>query len=141
MATQRYKTAHFDWTDSGAQTHNLAVPLQEIRPAYRFGGRFERESLSLVNREVWWASVVYEVVAVIRYDDTPQELIDLLIAGAKNITVTYDDSDGNTYACKMVGLANQLDVPFDENQKALDEHRIEIRLRKTDGSAFTSSIF
>ena len=140
MATQRFGTAHFDYTDSTAETHSLAVPLQEVRPGYRFGGKWIRESLDLTNREVWWTDVVYEVIAVIRYDDTPQSLIDLLIAGAKNITVTYDDGT-NTHSCKIVGLPNNLQVGFDEDQKAVDEHKIEITLRKTDGTAFTSSFF
>lgn len=134
-------TAHFDYTSGGAQTHNLAVPLQEVRPSIRFGGRWVRESLDLTNREVFETGSAYEIVAVLRFDNEPQSLIDLLAAGAENITLTYDDGDGNTFNVKMIGLPNVITPEFDENQKALDEHRMEIRLRKTDGTAFNSAIF
>lgn len=141
MATQIFGTAEFTYTSGGTQTHTLAVPLQQVRPSVR-QKKWTRESINFANRETWYvpSGAVYEVVAVIRYDDSPQSLIDLLLAGAQDITVTYDDGV-TTHACKIIGLPEEITVGFDELQQTEDWHRIEIRLRKTDGTAFASSIF
>lgn len=140
-SSQLLGTAHFDYTSGGSQTHNLAVPLQEVRPVIRYGGRWVRESLDLSNKEEWDTGSVYQVVAVIRFDDQAQSLIDLLKAGAELIDLTYDDGGGNTYTVNMIGLPNRIVADFDEEQKALDEHRYEVTLEKTDGTAFNSAIF
>lgn len=141
MATSLFGSAQFSYTKSGAQTHTLAVPLQQVRPVVR-QRKWVRESINYATREVWYPSggAVYEVVAVIRYDDTPQSLVDLLLAGAQDITVTYNDGTTN-HTCKMIGLPEEITVPFDELQQTEDWHTFEIRLRKTDGSAFNATIF
>lgn len=134
-------SATFTWTDGTGQTHNLRVPLQKVRPAFR-GRRWVRESLDMTVREVWTTGYVYEVVAEIRYEDAPQSLIDLLLAGWRGIAVTYNDGDGNSYACHLIEPSGDaVDAGWDDHQVALDEHRVEIRLRKTDGTAFNSAIF
>jgi len=139
-ATQRFGTTKFTWTDGGAKEHTLAVPLQQVRPSARLK-KYERDSINGASHEVWsFGTGVYEVVGVIRYDDAPQSLIDLLLAGARGIAVSYYD-DTNTHACYIIGLPEVIDVGFDDDQIPLDEHKIEIRLRKTDGSAFASTIF
>lgn len=140
-ATQLFGTTSFSWTDGGAQEHTLSVPLQKVRPSVRLR-RWVRESIDYSTREVWYAgSGVYEIVAEIRYDDAPQSLVDLLLAGAKDITITYDDGT-NTHACKLIDPATEAITPgFDDYQTAEDWHRIEIRLRKTDGSSFNATVF
>ena len=141
MATQLFGTAEFTYTSGGAQTHTLAVPLQQVRPSVR-QRKWVRESVNYATREVWYPSsgAVYEVVAVIRYDDSPQSLIDALLAGAQDITVTYDD--GTTqHACKIINLPDEITVGFDDMQQSEDWHTFEIRLRKTDGSSFNATIF
>lgn len=137
-----FGSAKFTYTDGTSETHNLTIPLQKVIPSVRFGMKRTRESLDLANHETWWTGTAYEVVAQIRYDDAPQSLIDLLLAGGKGITITYDDGDGNTVSCKLVAPGEEVITPdFDEDQEAFDEHVIEIRLRKTDGSAFGGWIF
>lgn len=135
-----FGTATLSWTEGGAQSHTLQVPIQEVRPSYR-ARRYVRESLDYSNREVYTiGSGVYEILGVIRYDNDPQSLIDMLSAGARGLTLTYDDGT-NSYACYLVYDSDEITPDFDVDQKAFDELKMEVRLRKTDGTAFPSSVF
>ena len=140
MATQIFGTTEFTWTDSGAKTHTLAVPIQQVQPAYSIR-QWTRTSISYVNRETWVAGFAYEISGLIRYDDTPQSLIDLLLAGGRGLVVTYDD-DTNQTACYMVAPVDRVVVAgFDAFQQSEDWHRMAIRLRRTNNAAFPSSVF
>lgn len=136
-----FGTARFTWTDTEEKLHTLNVPLQKVKPAVRLR-RWVRESINFTNREVWYAGDgVYEIVAEIRYDENPQSLVELILAGLKGITITYYDGFSE-HECEMVApTADEFVAGFDDHQATQDWHRVEIRLRKTDGSAFTPSVF
>lgn len=135
-----YGTARFTWTDTVLQIHTLNVPLQKVRPSFRVQ-RWVRESINYANREVWAAGDgVHEIVGLVRYDEFPESLVEALAAGVKGTTITYYDGV-EEYDCYLVEPGAVFDLDFDDLQSTEDWHLVEVRLRKTDGTAFGSSAF
>lgn len=140
MATSRFLgLAEFTWTDSGAQTHVLRTPLQEVRPAKDvWAGR--SQSVSRQNIEITEVGGgCYEILCRIRWEDAKEALIDLMAAGWRGITLRYTP-DTNTAAefhdCVYMGPNPKNSVGFDVDQKTFDEVAVEIRLRRTDCGSF-----
>ncbi len=141
-STQLFGTTEFQWTDGGAQTHTLAIPLQGLRPVMRLRRRV-RESLDYSNIEFFTYGSTFEVIVEIRYDETPEDLLRLLLAGGKGLTITFDD-DTTTWPCYMIfDSFGDLDITpdFDAAGRILGEYRYTIRLRRTDNAAFTQNFF
>lgn len=134
-------------------THQLAVPLQQVRPAYRYGFRGISEPHDLSSRGVVTVGGVYLVVGVIDYEDEPQSLIDILRLAWDGLTLRYIPSQAAAtefHDCFLIA-PNPPDlelggVPFTGDeiwQRLFDEHRLEITLQRTDGGDFnqTPSVF
>ena len=138
----RVGTSKFTWTDSGAQTHDLQIELQKVRPAAKYR-TYVRDSLDFSTREVIDIGGVYEVIGLIRYEDDPQGVLDLILAGIRGLALTYYDHDGVANVETMLVSPTSPDVviDFDVDQSQFDEHMVEVRLRRTSGAAFPSWIF
>jgi hypothetical protein len=139
-STQFYGDARFTWTDGGAQTHTLALPLQEVRPAkdlWRgFAQAVDRSAVEVL--EV--GAGVYEIVCIINYENDPESLLDMMVAGWRGITLRYipdySGAPSEYHDCIYIGPDPKTAIPFGADQKVFDEHRVEIRLRRTDGGSF-----
>ena len=98
--TSLYLDGIIKWGTSWANSHQLRVPLQQVRPGHR-KRRYVREPLDYSSRDVTSiGSGVYEIVALIRFDTDPDGLLSLLIAGLDGETLRYypdETGDSGTY--------------------------------------------
>lgn len=140
--TQFFGNARFEWTDDGAQVHSLAIPLQEIRPAKDlWSGRAQSADRTAIEiMEV--GAGVYEIICIIDYENEAEALLDMMVAGWRGITLKYIPDNGTPaefHNCVYMGPDPKGGIPFGADQKVFDEHRIEIRLRRTDGASFAQT--
>ena len=126
------------WTDAGSpRVYLLNRPLDRVQYAIRQTA-YAVDSLDLTQRQVFTVGTgVYELVAQIRYDETPQDLVDLLKYGQQGGTLTYWpdlDNDQESYACYLL-------EPFDpvlelESSYPAVGSLVTVRLRQTTGARF-----
>lgn len=155
--------AGFIWQDTtGERTFNLRAPLRATRTAVR-QVRFVRESVDLATRNVTVVgSGVHEIVADIRYEDavglgnTTHILSHFLLFGIRGGLVQYFPDLATTsefFDCLLIepgggGAGGTAGVAASEQTVAVtsmdadrgfpgfEDLSVQIRLRKTDGSAF-----
>ena len=138
--------AEFQWTDpdgGGGQTHAMRVPLTRVRPAYRLR-RYVSESEDMSAREVVTTGKVYEAVGLVRYDDDPASLVNMVRAGARGAVLTYFPDVGAGTPSITLLLTEPGDkwaAALDEFPAAFREYTAELRFRRTDGSAFPDWFF
>lgn len=118
---------------AGPTTHQLAVPLR-FESARQVKWRSAVDSLDKANREVVTiGSAVEEAVIVIRYDNEPGPLKDMLTAGMDGTTLDYypDLSDTGT-KYEMLVVEVEVDVqPDPDTHKARGEWMAKVRVRAT----------
>lgn len=130
-------------------THQLAVPLQRVRPAYRYGFRGVSEPHDLSTRAVVTVGGAYLVVGSIDYEDEPQSLIDVLKLAWDGLTLRYIPSQataGEFHDTFLIApeppALEQTGIPFrgdDVWQRLFDEHTLDITLQRTDGGKFNQT--
>lgn len=145
-----FETAQITYTDGGAQTYTLRQPLSGVTPGLRWGGQWVAESLDGSVREVLTiaGSEIYLIEGMIRYEDQPGDLVAMILAGQKGITLNYyPDTTGQPgvfVACNLVAPA-----PGREWRASLErtgpvaprEKALQITLQRTDETAFPSWVF
>jgi len=143
----------WDSTSAGTGVLMLRAPLRAVRTSVR-QTMFVHEDLDYSVREVTTSgSGVHELVADMRYEDAPATLAEFLLFGMRGGTITYvpDLTDQQRYwDCYLVepggspglseaqasaGLAT-VDMDGASGSPGHEWLQMEIRLRKTDGTAF-----
>jgi hypothetical protein len=144
-------SASLVYTPSGgaATTHNLALPLgimREFTPS-RVISIYDWWTEDLENnRTVTIGSGVREVVFGVRFDDEPNELLDLLWEAITNkVTVTYIPvASGNEYDFKVVEIvgaqSGNITIEQDRQRWGAGEWQVMFRARRIDGGTFNSLI-
>lgn len=133
---QLFGTAKFTWTDGVGQEYLLRVPLQQIQAAGR-SRSYVAESLDYSVRQTVTIGQVHEIIAVIRYEDEPTTLVDFLFAGMSGKEIIYDDGT-NQFTCFLIEPEpEEFSLDLEQDANIFGENSIEVRLRKTDGTAFT----
>lgn len=134
----------YDHPEDGETVHLLAVPLspvREIRPSTRVA-RYDWWAWNNVDREVVTVgSRVWEVVATIRLEDEPVELMDMLATALDDdLTLTYQMSaEGTEYPVRVVEVLDSeggdLGIIGDRGRYSFGEWEVQVRLRRTDGGS------
>jgi len=123
------------------RSHDLALPLQGVRPATA-GVALVGETLDRRVREVTTFGSVNEVIGEVRYDDEPESLKDVLNDAAKGHALVYLADQGVLdagYELDLIEPAFPIaDIPFDADQRVFDEHRIMLRLRQPTGQSLSA---
>lgn len=121
-------------------SHDLAIPLQKVRPK-SFDRAWTSESLDGTTfHTIQVGSSLNERTVMIRYEDDPENLVDLLrdvIVEKK--TLRIDDGLGNTDDVKVVEPGVQeWREQFEEaaDFETYQEFDFRMTVRKTDGSNF-----
>lgn len=152
MATEQiYGAAEIGYTplDSYDEVvHLLAVPLM-INPAWGFRltrrkRRWEAWTADSTERAVFVVgSEVSEIGVLIRFENQPTELIELLRAGLEdNVVLTYRPHGmaGDDFPCLLVsvgdGEADQIVLQPDRQRFTFGEYEVAIVLRRVDGGTF-----
>lgn len=144
-----YGSAELEYTPAEGYdpvVHPLAVPLM-INPAWGFQAtrrrrRWETWSADQTVREVFvLGSGVSEIGALIRFEDEPEDLIELLRAGLDDgVTLTYRPYGpyGAEYDCLLVSVADGdvITLQPDRERFSLGEYEVAIVLRRVDGGTF-----
>lgn len=133
------------WTDPGTGTERvvlLDVPLRDLRPGY---SQTAYTSESLDKTAIATITVgegAHELVGMVRYEDNPQGLLDMVQVGATNTTLTYipDLADPDqAYSVKLISprSVEALTLDLDRQRALFGEMEVELRFRQTDETAFT----
>ncbi len=147
MATAQIFGAARITIDPGGGTeliHNLAVPLQRVRPDYWYGHRSVKQSTDGTVRDVVTVGGFYVVWGVIDYEDEPQSLIDVLRRMWDGETGRYTPDTAvpaQFHDAQLLAPEPRLQggVPFTQDdvwQRLFDEHMLEVALRRVDGGSF-----
>lgn len=148
MATQHIRgTATLTYTPSAGGspvTHLLAVPLSpvgELIPSLR-RRRWDWWADDLVSREVVTLdSGVSEILATVRLDNEPVELLELIRDALENdLTVTYvKETSGEEFPLRIVAVdgaqGDEIALQPDRDRYGYGEWEVTLRLRRTDGYA------
>lgn len=146
-----YGLAEIEYTPAGGYdsvVHMLAVPLM-INPAWGFRAtrrkrRWEAWTADGTERAVFvLGTAVSEIGALIRFEDQPEELIELLRAGLEdNVELIYRPHGmaGDDYPCLLVavgdGAGEEITLQPDRERFSLGEYEVAIVLRRVDGGTF-----
>ena len=126
-------------TSDGDHTVLMRAPLRTGRPAVRLQ-RFVRESMDFSVREVTTVSTgVHELVGVLRYEDAPQNVADMVMAGLSGTTLTWipDMQDQNrSWDVYLIDAQPTAQMDADRGFPGFEEISWEVRFRKTDGTPF-----
>lgn len=129
--------ARFGFTPEGGSptTHLLAVPLMQRTPA------------DVVSKYVWWSedlstreliaigNGVHELTAIIRADDEPAQLKDMLREALHNgVTLTYRETAIGT-AFPVVLLGDTAEIFPDRDLYGDGRFEVTIRMRRIDGGS------
>lgn len=119
----------------------LGVPLRQTHPAFS-QATYRAQSLDRTTIEsLTVPSGAHELVGEIRYQQDSQGLLDMLVAGNANTTLTYypDVRDpGQSYTCKLIEpTGEQIETAMDPQRNTFGDTSVAIRLRRTDQLAFT----
>lgn len=130
--------------------HLLAVPLI-VSPSFGFANTSRRVVWAPWNaddteREVFTLGTrVDEITALVRFEDQPEDLHELLRAGLEDdVELVYRPYGSGAYAeeypCKLVqaGGAGPGEVPLRPDRSRWDwrEYEVQLLLRRTDGGTF-----
>lgn len=122
----------------------LDVPLRDVRPGFT-RTVFSAESLDKSDiSSITVGNGAHELVGVVRYEDDPQGLLDMVAAGAANTTLTYIPSLTDpdlSYSVKLIsprGL-DALTMDLDAQRRVFGEMSVELRFRQTDETAFSEA--
>jgi hypothetical protein len=135
--------AAIGWASTGdaasERVHLLAVPLRDVRPASS-RATYHAESLDrTVVQRYTVGDGAHELVGLVRFDDDPQSLLDLLRAGAEGQTLTYypDVRDPAVkHACTLMApVGPDLALAVEQARQGYGNVTTELRLRRTDGAA------
>ncbi len=138
--------ARFTYTPQGGSeiVHLLAVPLspvRELRPSSRVA-RYDWWAWNNVDREiVTVGDRVPEVVATIRLDDEPVELMAMLeTALDDDTTLVYQLTEsGAEFPVRVVEVMDSqggdLGIIGDRGRFGAGEWEVQVRLRRTDGGS------
>lgn len=134
--------AAFTWTDSTAtppdRAYLLNRPLDRVQYAVR-QTTYTQDSLDLTVRQTYTIGTgVYEIVAQIRYDDDPADLIDLIRYGQRGGTITYWPdltNDAESYACYLIDPLGAAPLELESSYPAVGS-LVTVRLRQTTGVRF-----
>lgn len=153
MSTQQlYGLAEIEYTpvdapSAGSVVHLLAVPLM-INPSWGFQlthrkRRWEAWNEDGTEREVFVAgSAVSEIQALIRFENEPEDLLDLLRAGLEdNVVLTYRPYGPGAYQeydCLLVSVGDSgvIALQPDRDRFSMGEYEVAIVLRRVDGGSF-----
>lgn len=139
----KFGRAGIGWTsteDSNTERfHLLEAPLRENVASHTLSA-YRSESLDKTNVQTFAVgNGAYELVGRVRFDNHPHSLIDLIKAGSQGKTLTYypnlDDPDV-AYACALIAPFSPADLALDAQRGDFGEQSVELRLRKTDETAF-----
>lgn len=120
--------------------HQLQVPLRSLR----YAADIEVVAQQSLDRTVYEVASIssggaYDLVGAVRYEQDPQSLIDVLMAGSRGQTLTYypdiDDPDVN-YPCLLMEPLGKMALAMDSQRGVLGDQEIEIRLRLTSPGPF-----
>jgi hypothetical protein len=142
----RIGTAIFQW-DTGYEStgvapfeHQLGAPLRAIRPAVRHDVRSRLSLDQLTETRFSLHDPIHETIGVIRYEDN-QDTFARLLNVASRYPVIYIPSSGSTgdaHECFLIfGDPVDSDMDADRGFPGYEDNQIEVRLRKTDGTAST----
>lgn len=152
MATTQIKgNWDIEYTPQGGSStvHTLAIPLRRA-PDARFKNvrrkrRWEVWNDDFTEREVFTlgSTAVDEITVVIRMDDEPDLLKDMLTEALENdvtINIRPNGSGGTSYPCKVVRIpgASSGEIPVfpDRERYAYGEYEVPMVLRRVDGGTF-----
>lgn len=152
MATrQLYGQAEIEYTPAAGYdpvVHTLAVPLLR-NPSWGFQlrdnlRRWESWNADGTEREVFvLGQATSEVRALIRFENQPELLLDLLRAGLRdNVELKYRPHGpaGSEYPCLLVavgdGAADAIQLEPDRERYAWAEWEVAVVLRRVDGGTF-----
>lgn len=124
-----------------AQSHELRVPLQQVRPAGSLWRSVSRSMDRKVREVTTVGRGVEEAVGIIRYDDLPQELNDMIRAGVQGFPICLIPDDTDMDAAVEVDLlepGEEWALDFDVDQMSFDEHRQAIRVARLDGGSLST---
>ena len=137
--------AAIGWTSTGdtapTRVHLLGVPLRMTRPALS-QATYRAQSLDrTVIESLVIPSGAHELIGDVRYDQDSQGLLDMLAAGSANKTLTYypDVRDPTqSYTCQLISpVGPEIETLNDPQRATFGDTTVQIRLRRTDQSAFT----
>jgi hypothetical protein len=134
------------YTDGGAQTYQLRVPLQALMPGMEWPAQWVAGSLDgTVYEHITVGSGIYLVAGLIRYENEPDELQAMVQAGQRGITLNwYPDATGapgTFYACRLVTPPPGGKWVATRDPITLREAQLQIELARTDGSAFPAGVW
>ncbi len=136
--------AAIGWSSTGdtvnQQVHVLSTPLRNVVPGFS-RPTYRAESLDrTVIEALTVGSGAHELVGEVRYDDNPESLVEMLRAGAQNITLNYypDARDATqVIPCKLITpVGPQIDAVLDAQRGSFGDGAVTIRLRRTDQHPF-----
>lgn len=133
------------WTSTGTGTERvvlLDVPLRELRPGFSQTAYSAQSLDKTALTTITVGSGAHELVGVVRYEDNPQGLLDLVQAGATNTVLTYipDLADPDqSYSVYLISPRDTetLQLQLDRQRALFGEMEVEVRFRQTDRTAFT----
>lgn len=134
--------AAFTWFDvsdpTPSRVYLLNRPLDRVQYAVR-QTTYTQDSLDLTARQTYMIGAgVYEIVAQIRYDDDPANLIDLIRFGQQGGLITYWpdlDNDLESYVCYLIEPLNAAPLELESSYPAVGS-LVTIRLRQGTGARF-----
>lgn len=137
--------AAIGWSSTGdtapSRVVMLGVPLRQTHPGFS-QATYRAQSLDRSTIEsLVIPNGAHELVGEIRYQQDSQGLLDMLVAGSANKTLTYypDVRDpSQSYACKLIEpVGPQIDTVMDPQRNTFGDTSVTIRLRRTDAGPFT----
>lgn len=137
--------AAIGWSSTGdtapSRVVMLGVPLRQTHPGFS-QATYRAQSLDRSTIEsLVIPNGAHELVGEIRYQQDSQGLLDMLVAGSANKTLTYypDVRDpSQSYACKLIEpVGPQIDTAMDPQRNTFGDSTVAVRLRRTDAGPFT----
>lgn len=136
--------AAITWTDTDdTMTERLLIlrePLREIRAAHS-QSIYPRDSLDMTQRVTFTVGIgADELVARVRFQDDPQGVIDLIKAGSKQRTLSYQpdmtDPD-DSYAVLLISPLSPTALTMDADHGAeYGDQEVTLRFRRTTQKPF-----
>lgn len=125
---------YLKWMDDGPRVYPLRVPLQSRTPGHR-QRRIVRESLDYSVRAVTVIGQgVHEISARIRYDENPELLVAMLVAGANGSVLYWFDGIREIPCSLIEPNGDLLRLLVEDEAKPDFEFTIELVLRLLDGT-------
>ena len=124
---------------AGPTTYAMEWPLRFLQPG-ETKSRYDSWSIDYEEREVLVVgSGAAEIRAVIALENTPEDLLAMLAAGADGTSLVYWPSlaGGTSYACELVEpKGDTIALIRDRMLPMKGRYEVTIRLRRTDGGNF-----